>query len=314
MDAGVTGITSRVEGRFVPTRWLLIFLTAVLLAEWAVQWWPWQHLQVVFSSRRSDVADWGPWLTLTPLGFYFALYMAPALVAARLAWSRLAAGGVNASGYMWMALAVYAAAQITLVVQRALAPASFGAAHLWIHVPLAALFKILAALAIYRALARPADIRRPSMPSGPAEPVAGRHGFRTVIAVALALNPVIPLWDILARLTAVDALGLKGLGFELARALVMLALAWAVLRAGTKSGVFAVRKDFRTAKIAYRLVVAFLLLTPVAFILSAIPYGGGYLPSELKLLVRAAQLLGLLTLYRMLVAAQAPTPDGPESN
>ncbi|WP_431096073.1 hypothetical protein [Polaromonas aquatica] len=120
-----------------------------------------------------------------------------------------------------------------------------------------------------------------------------------------------PLWDVIQLLGIswqvtfrVPAGAAQALKFAVSMLLAIMAL-----RAGIASGIFRPQPDSRQAKYSYRLLVVFLILAPVAMILSAIPYGGGYAPAELKLLISAAQLLGLWALYAMLNKDTARMPS-----
>jgi len=85
----------------------------------------------------------------------------------------------------------------------------------------------------------------------------------------------------------------------------LLLMARFLLTRGQADGVFPSTVESRAVSIAFLFAAAFLVLSPVAIVLSAIPYGGGGVPKELKSLFAVTEAIGMYLLYRGLVRGAA---------
>lgn len=85
-------------------------------------------------------------------------------------------------------------------------------------------------------------------------------------------------------------------------------LARVLLVQGAQGGVFAGPRHLKLVRVATGVLVAFLVLAPVAAVLSAIPYGGGGVQKEVRSLLAVTQAIGMYLLYRGLVRGAAWQP------
>ncbi len=296
--------------RGISLRLLLpILLLGVLLAEFALSWWPWVELEAIRSGRPSGYVL-GPALKLNGPGFIYFATLACSIAVACWIVVRL---GVPQRGRWPFVLIALALIVYTLgPTMNWLRWGREGEPPPWLitntaYIVVALTFKILALVALYLTF-RVDSIR--AVGDG-----KQRLSFATVIAVALALYVVLPLWDAvlaLANIFWVELIHYRAsptgehawIG-RLGRAGVAVAIAVIFLALGRRSGILRYGSHMVWSKVSFWLFVAYLLLVPVAFVLGAIPYGGGRVPDALRLLVTAAQLFGLLAIGAML-ARRAP--------
>lgn len=302
-------------------RYIPVLLLAILLAEFALHWWPWEEINALRTGNRTG-GSYG-WAAVQLHGLHFrflavlAVCFGAALHVIKVVTPPDAPAFQRFTPALVLAIGSYVLAQALWLIP--INDYRLGVKYLPYKLILALVFKVSAVMFLYQVLRRNPE-QRPhpqwanTVPAeGTAKPAAvpAQHTFRTTIAVALVTYLLFPLWDVIQLLGIswqvafrVPAGAAQALKFA-----VSILLAIMALRAGIAGGIFRPQPDSRPAKYSYRLLVVFLILAPVAMILSAIPYGGGYVPAELKLLISAAQLLGLWALYAILTKDTARTPS-----
>lgn len=302
-------------------RYIPVVLLAILLAEFALHWWPWEEVNALRTGNRS----WGShgWAAVQLQGLHFrflavlTVCFGIALHIIRIVTPPDAQESKHFTPALILAIGSYVLAQALWLMP--ISDYRLGVTYLPYKLILALVFKVCAVIHLYQVLRRSPEPNPhpqwantvPAEGTAKPEAVPPQHTFRTTIAVALVMYLLFPLWDVIQLLGIswqvtfrVPAGAAQALKFAVSMLLAIL-----TLRAGIASGIFRPRPDSRPAKYSYRLLAVFLILAPVAMILSAIPYGGGHVPAELKLLISAAQLLGLCALYAMLNKATPPTPS-----
>ncbi|NML44693.1 hypothetical protein HHL11_13090 [Ramlibacter sp. G-1-2-2] len=292
--------------------WIPALLFGLLLVEWAWGWDPTDTVAGVFGpgSNRNGFHEMD-WIRLVFLhNALQPVYVALAVGATWLARHHLLVRHAIAPPLPWMAwaaLAFYAVAQAVWLARRfglESLPLPQAMALSYATAVAALAFKVCAAGAVGHALVRGSAQDHAWAPTQPPDVEAtarppARWGLAMVVAVALALYPLFPLFDYFSFLSRLF-LGLGPGTALLLRSGVALMLAWLLLRVLQRRGVAQPPARARLARAAFIVTCVFLLLAPVGFILSAIPYGGGNLPDELRLLPAAAQLLGLLAFLQLL--------------
>lgn len=280
---------------------LPVLLLALLLADALLTWWG--GLSALLA--RVDARYVRPAILLYPLRLEFLAALVAGLGLAAWTFRRVGGPGPSrGSAVAWAAVIAFAAAQGLFLLRLKSMGTTFVPS-----VAAALAFKLLAGGAIGVALARSHAQQVAWVPTVPGALPAQRPSrwpnLAALVAVALALHLVFPLWDILLTLGGYSLWSLRdGLVYHALRAAVALGVAFAFLRWATAAGV--VRRDgFAWAASASTvLVFAFVVLAPVGFVLSAIPYGGGKLPVELRYVVLAAQAFSLLAMYQLLNPAR----------
>lgn len=290
---------------------LPVLLLALLLADALLTWWG--GLRAILAGI--DARFVRPAVLLYPLRLEFLVALAAGAGLAGLTFRRVGGPGPSrGGGIAWAAVIAFVIAHgFFLLRLKSMGPPTF------LPSAVAALaFKLLAASAVGVALARSHAQQVAWVPTVPGSLPPGRASRWpnpiVLVAAALAVYLVFPLWDILLMFTGNAAWSVRpGLVVHAVRVLVSLLVAYAFLRWATAAGL--VRRDASAwaASASTLLVIAFVVLAPIAFVFSAIPYGGGRLPGELRYLVVAAQAFSLLALYQLLPAAGdargvAPTP------
>jgi len=300
-------------------RYIPVLLLAILLAEFFLNWFPWAEINSLRTGDRYRSSYSWPAVQLQGLRLQFLIVLAICFGISTHVFRAITPPDAQASQRFTPALSL-AIGSYVLTQALWLIPMDYrlGVKYLPYKLMLALVFKVSAVTVLYQVLRRnqePSSHPRwvntiPTEGTAKSEATLTEHSFRTTIAIALVMHLLFPLWDVI---------GLMRIGWPISfsvppgvaqagKFVVSILLGVMVLRAGTTGGIFRPQPDSRQAKYAYRLLVVFLILAPVAMILSAIPYGGGYVPAELKLLVSAAQLLGLWALYAMLNKNTAPAP------
>lgn len=164
-------------------------------------------------------------------------------------------------------------------------------------------FKALAFVALYHALR-----------VDKTEPAGKRpYTFRTVIAVALAVYAIFPLWNMALAVGSPLWNELKSFRVPrslfdvivayLARSGVAIAMALILLVFGVRGGILRSRPDTQFAKFSYRALLVYLILVPLGILAGGMPYGSG--PPLREWVVIAAQLLGLLAIGALLPWSRA---------
>lgn len=299
-------------------RHIPVLLLAILLAEFALSWWPGDIVRALWTGRSgSGIYGGEPMVLLRGLNVTFLAVLSVcygiAFHVIRVSRPQNIQASLGLEPTLLLAVGSYVLMQVFWLI-----PFDYRSVSKYFAVPLilSLTFKVCAVVFLSQVLGR--DTKQGANPEWvetiPANettaPEAG-HTFRTTLAVSLVIYLLLPLWDMVhfLGLSAHISFSLPA-GLALAgKYIVSICLALLVIRKGIAHGIFQWRPDSRQAKYSYRLLVAYVILSPFAMILSAIPYGGGHVPGELKLLVSAAQILGLWALYVMLNKATPPTPS-----
>jgi hypothetical protein len=185
-------------------------------------------------------------------------------------------------------------------------PVSFGELTIPVDLLLALAFKVLAILVVWKALkasglaSSSKDVRKLS--------------WKLLIVLASAIHLILPVRHYLvglAWLMVPDAIprGLlphsQGVVPFVVDSVVALLMARFLLVRGARDRVFVPFPEARAVGIAFWFFVAFLVLAPVGWILSLIPYGGGVIPREVKTLFAVTEAMGIYLLYRGLIRGVA---------
>jgi hypothetical protein len=149
------------------------------------------------------------------------------------------------------------------------------------------MFVAMASFVLYQALLQPqGDVSAPKR---------ARPGLIAVVATALALSGMFSLGGL--------EVFLGGGVFVAFGSALLISMAIFILRKMLVAGIIDLNKTPLLATLALWIFVVFCMLSPLAFVLSAIPYGGGHVPVELKMLLHIAQLFGAISLYQMCAQA-----------
>ena len=167
-------------------------------------------------------------------------------------------------------------------------------------------FVVLASVAVWRGVLR---TKRTTV--NPDSSI-GLSRFRTLLSLAVALHLLLPLSNqvlLIVALTA-DSWGGQLLTFEqdlpiatgLSSIVVALGMAIFLLKNLQAAGIAVLTSDLRSARYAFALMLVFAVLAPLVGFLSVIPYGGATRLGELWTIWSAVQLLGMISLYQLLLS------------
>lgn len=302
-------------------------LLGLLLAQHIVGWLPIDQIRSIYDIRLQRYPI-DPLLILNWPSIQFLSALVIAIPVAYLVFRREA--GISETGdytahpiAYWALIAGLLPQAMSFVWSRAIsffAPSDITAlnsAFYALSMALALFFKLGASFALFHALkffnvTRTFDGVVTTEVQAEHTTVSLYFRFRTTIALAFAIYPLLPLYDYVVHIGACIFPSLflaltvthSGSGHQVYYAGTLLfsfGLAHALLRAFLSNGIAFLTADNWATNTAYRLFVTYIVLSPIAIVLTSIPYGGGYIPNVLKLLLSAAQLFGILSLYKMLL-------------
>lgn len=288
-------------------------LLGLMLLDYVLCWWPESAIQAVLQDGRYYYPGTGT--IVRTVSLYRLPHLAVCLVVAYFALLYLRgtqpAWRAPRRALLWVAFGSYVVATVVVLTYFSFSFKSPWRPYIDIALPLLCLlFRLSALIAMWQIIwggQRPST--EPSwaetQPTADADATAAadqaparKTWVSTVIAMALAMSPVLPVWDFLKRFAVVPyMLPGKDRAGEVITALLV---AWLVVRAADARGLVRWQGGSRLVTLAMWLLVLYIVVSPVAFVLSAIPYGGGSRSPILSLFFSAAQLLGLLTVVARL--------------
>jgi hypothetical protein len=173
-------------------------------------------------------------------------------------------------------------------------------------------FKILSVLVVWEAF-KPDLSHREHTPSTPEPP--RRLSMHLLLAVAAGVHLLFPLRHYVSNLVLPFMSDgnlpnwLSSYERTFAGSIIDLTVALLLARffliSGQKQQLFTLSRHSLIAAIGFSAAVLFCFLTPIGFILNAIPYGGGGIPTGVRSLLAVTEAVGMFLLYRALLRGDA---------